>query len=69
MLESQYHIAKGISYVIYFISFVISILLIPIIEKTLAGRFNGFILSGIVYLVAFALMMFVFPRILLMLYR
>jgi len=66
MLESDYQIAKSISYVINFVSFVAAVLLVPFIQKQLAGRFEGLMLIAITYLVAFLLMVFVFPRIILM---
>ena len=69
MLESEYRIATGISYVLYFVSFIIAVKAIPIIEKYLANKFNGLILMLIAYLIAFALMMFVLPKIGIMLFN
>lgn len=63
MIESQYRIAQGIAYLIYFVSFVISVLLMPFIQNQVASKLAGMWVYPVTYIIAFALMFFVFPKI------
>lgn len=69
MLTAEYQVARSISYVIHFISFVIAYYSIGFIQAQLASRFSGLILVLVSLGVAWALMMFVLPRIVLMFMR
>ena len=66
MLETEYRIAKGISYVILFVGFVISVKLIPFIQKQLVNKMTGLSLVAVSYIIAFLLMIIVIPKIAVM---
>lgn len=62
MIERSESTTKGLAYLVLYISYIISIMLLPKISIFLAPRVRGAVLFLLTYGVAFGLMIFVFPK-------